>query len=141
MAEQQNLITIDNQQYRVDNLNEEAKKQLVNIQTTEAFIQRLNNQRAIAQTGRQSYAQNLSSLLPEKQAAASQKKDVIIIDDKRYNLDDFSEEANQQVVNLRTADAELQNLGNQLAIAQTARQAYGRALAEAIQDATPVKPQ
>lgn len=141
MTEQQNLITIDNQQYRVDDLNEEAKKQLVNIQTTEAFIQRLNNQRAIAQTGRQSYAQKLSNLLPEKEAAANKKKDVITIDDKRYNLDDFSEEANQQVVNLRTADAELQNLGNQLAIAQTARQAYGRALAEAIQDATPVKPQ
>lgn len=137
----QNLITIDNQQYQLDDLSEEAKGQLVNIQTTEAFIQRINNQRAIAQAARQTYAQQLSSLLPEKEAAASQKKDVIIIDDKRYNLDDFSEAAKQQVVNLRTVDQELENLGNQLAIAQTARQAYGSALAEAIKDATPVKPQ
>lgn len=139
MAEEKKLITIDNQQYNLNDLSEEAKKQLINIQTTEEFAQRLNNQRAIAQMGRQTYAQQLGGLLPEKEAPANKKKDVLTIDEKRYNVSDLSEEAAQQIANLRVVDNELQNLSNQLAIVQTARRAYGRALAEAVKEATPVQ--
>ncbi|TYT73158.1 DUF6447 family protein [Desulfobotulus mexicanus] len=60
------------------------------------------------------------------------------IDERRYLLEDFSEEGRQQLLNLRTADAELKRLKDQEAIAHTARESYGRALAEAIKSARPV---
>jgi hypothetical protein len=51
-----------------------------------------------------------------------------IIDDKEYNIADLSESAKSQIVNLRVVDQEIVNLKQQLAIMQTARNAYGSAL-------------
>tara|TARA_B100001559_G_scaffold165389_1_gene138573 strand:- start:211 stop:402 length:192 start_codon:yes stop_codon:yes gene_type:complete len=54
----------------------------------------------------------------------------ITIDDKEYNTDDFSEEAMNQLGSLQAADNEIARLNSLLAIAQTARNAYARALTE-----------
>ena len=54
----------------------------------------------------------------------------ITIDDKEYNTDDFSEGAMNQLGSLQAADAEIARLNVLLAIAQTARNAYARALNE-----------
>ena len=54
----------------------------------------------------------------------------ITIDDKEYNTDDFSEGAMNQLGSLQAADAEIARLSVLLAIAQTARNAYARALNE-----------
>ena len=51
-----------------------------------------------------------------------------IIDDKEYNIADLSESAKSQIVNLGVVDQEIANLKQQLAIMQTARNAYGSAL-------------
>jgi hypothetical protein len=51
-----------------------------------------------------------------------------IIDDKEYNIADLSKSAKSQIVNLRVVDQEIANLKQQLAIMQTARNAYGLAL-------------
>jgi len=54
----------------------------------------------------------------------------IDIDGKSYEIDSLSGEAKSQLGNIRAVDAELQRLNQQKAIAQTARNAYARALQE-----------
>ncbi|PVX82149.1 DUF6447 family protein [Paraburkholderia unamae] len=56
----------------------------------------------------------------------------IIIDDIAYDLTALSEAAKQQLTNVQAADAEIQRLQAQLAIATTARAAYARALKNAL---------
>jgi hypothetical protein len=69
---------------------------------------------------------------------ATKKKDEAIktwtIDDKEYNIADLSEGAKSQIVNLQVVDQEIANLKQQLAIMQTARNAYGLALNTEIAD-------
>jgi hypothetical protein len=48
----------------------------------------------------------------------------ITIDDKEYDSDALSEATKAQLTSMRLADAEIQRLNIQLAIAQTARNAY-----------------
>lgn len=52
----------------------------------------------------------------------------ITIDDKEYETDDLSESTKAQITSMRLADAEIQRLNIQLAIAQTARNAYALAV-------------
>lgn len=132
VAEQQAKVTIDGQEYALNDLSDQAKGQLISIQGSDAQLQQLTNQLALAQTARQAYARLLGENLPEKKAAANKKKGVIAIDGDNYNLDDLSEAAQQQIANLQFADQEITRLNNQKAITQTARQAYARALSEVL---------
>lgn len=59
-------------------------------------------------------------------------KDTVKINDKEYQLADLSAEAKAQLTNLRVCDAELQRLKAQIAITETAKAAYGRALEAAL---------
>ena len=61
---------------------------------------------------------------------ADEQKQTLTIDGTEYNVADLSENARNQVVNLRVTDAEIEKLKQQLAIFQTARTAYARALSE-----------
>lgn len=54
----------------------------------------------------------------------------IKIDNKDYDLDKLSTEAKQQLEMLVATDNQLRELQRDLAIAQTARNAYARALGE-----------
>ena len=54
----------------------------------------------------------------------------IKIDDKEYDLDSLSTEAKQQLEMLASTDRKVRELQRDLAIVQTARNAYARALAE-----------
>lgn len=63
------------------------------------------------------------------QAAAAQTQ-TITIDGNEYSTADLSEEARAQVVNLRVTDQEINRLKQQLAIYQTARASYAKALGE-----------
>ena len=57
-----------------------------------------------------------------------QQSRTVTIDGTEYQLDELSDNARQQLANLRVADTEIQRLERQLAIARTARQAYARVL-------------
>lgn len=59
-------ITIDKQTYDLDSLSQDAKANLQMLQATEAEIQRLNLQLAIAQTARMAYANALKAALPSR---------------------------------------------------------------------------
>jgi hypothetical protein len=54
----------------------------------------------------------------------------ITIDNKQYDTDTLSDDAKKQLTSLQVTDQEIQRLNIQLAIAQTARNAYARALGE-----------
>ena len=56
----------------------------------------------------------------------------IKIDNRDYDLDTLSEEARAQLQSLQFVDAELQRLQAQIAVLQTARMAYAKALQEAL---------
>jgi len=60
--------------------------------------------------------------------AATQASQTVTIDGTEYNLADLSENARNQVTNLRVTDQEIARLQQQLAIYQTARTAYANAL-------------
>ena len=66
-----------------------------------------------------------------------QKEKTITINDVVYKESDLSEKAKSQITNLHITDQEISRLNHQLAIAQTARAAYARALAEALPKAEP----
>lgn len=61
---------------------------------------------------------------------ADEQNQTLTIDGTEYNAADLSENARAQVVNLRVTDQEIERLQRQLAIHQTARTAYARALSE-----------
>jgi hypothetical protein len=53
---------------------------------------------------------------------------MITIDGTQYDLESLSEAAKSQLTNIQVTDQEIARLQQRLAIAQTARQAYARAL-------------
>jgi hypothetical protein len=59
-----NLITIDEISYEIDTLSNAARRQLANVQVTDAEIQRLKSLLAIATTARAAYAAALKDELP-----------------------------------------------------------------------------
>ncbi|MCZ4271947.1 DUF6447 family protein [Maritalea porphyrae] len=59
MTEQNNTITIDGKEFSIDDLSDQAKAQLGNLQAADTEISRLQVQMAIAQTARNAYAQVL----------------------------------------------------------------------------------
>ncbi|MBS3667223.1 DUF6447 family protein [Vreelandella boliviensis] len=59
---------------------------------------------------------------------AKDKAQTVTIDGSEFHVSDLSENARNQLLNLRVTDQEIQRLNQQLAIAQTARTAYARAL-------------
>jgi hypothetical protein len=52
----------------------------------------------------------------------------LTIDGVEYRTDDLSDEAKNQIMNLRVTDQEIARLQQKMAIAQTARTAYAKAL-------------
>ena len=62
-------ITIDDKQYDLDTLSEEAKAQLVSIQFVDQELQRVNAQAAVLQTARVAYSKALNEALNESLGA------------------------------------------------------------------------
>lgn len=57
---------------------------------------------------------------------------IVTIDGIDYKAADLSDNAKQQMMNMKVTDEEIQRLERQLAIARTARVAYGQALLDAM---------
>lgn len=57
-------ITIDNQDYDLDHLSDEAKAQLQSLQFVDAELARLGAQTAVLQTARMAYSKALQAALP-----------------------------------------------------------------------------
>ena len=61
---------------------------------------------------------------------AKEKDQTVNINDVPYKMSDLSDNAKTQLINMRITDQEITRLNQQLAIAQTARAAYARALSD-----------
>ena len=61
-------LTIDNIEYEIDTLSEEAKAQLASIQLVDGELARLQAKTATLQTARIAYARALSEQLPKDAA-------------------------------------------------------------------------
>ena len=61
------IIKIDEKDYELDNLSEEAKAQLLMLQFVDAELQRVNAQAAVLQTARVAYAKALNEALATTQ--------------------------------------------------------------------------
>ena len=59
---------------------------------------------------------------------ATERDQTITVNGRQYRLDDLSDEAKAQLSSLRACDAEIRRLKSLIAIAETARNAYARAL-------------
>ena len=57
-------IKIDNKDYDLDTLSDEAKNNLASLQFVDAELQRLNAQAAVLQTARMAYSKALQAALP-----------------------------------------------------------------------------
>jgi len=57
-------ITIDEKEYELDLLSNQAKEQLISLQFVDAELQRLTAQAAVLQTARMAYAKALNEALP-----------------------------------------------------------------------------
>jgi len=134
MSEENKTISINNQSYNLSDLNDQAKQAIGDLQITDQEIKRLNIQINLTKTAYNAYTQALAANLPEKTASANKKKDVITIDDKKYNLADFEEQGQAQLQNLQVANQRLAQLQSELAIAQTARNAYATKLNDQLPD-------
>lgn len=60
----------------------------------------------------------------------AEQPQTVTIDGTEYALADLSQDAKNQLTNLRVTDREIERLNQQLAIAQTARAAYARSLSD-----------
>lgn len=64
MAENENAkVTIDDVEYNLDELSDNAKTQLANIQFVDAQLQQLNNEWAVSDTARIGYTNALKAEL------------------------------------------------------------------------------
>lgn len=64
MAEKdEQKITIDGVEYKLDELSDDAKNQLANIQFVDAQLQQLNNEWAVSDTARIGYTNSLKAEL------------------------------------------------------------------------------
>lgn len=61
-------IKIDNEDYDLDTLSDDAKAQVTSLQFVDAELQLLNAQAAVLQTARSSYAKALVEALPNAAA-------------------------------------------------------------------------
>ena len=66
--EDKKKVSIDGKEYVLDDLSENAKAQLLNIQFVDAQIQQLNNEWAVADTARIGYTRALKSELEKNKA-------------------------------------------------------------------------
>ena len=73
------IIKIDDKDYELDSLSEEAKAQLVSLQFVDAELQRLNAQTAVLQTARHAYAKALSDALPTSTTLSETLGETLIV--------------------------------------------------------------
>jgi hypothetical protein len=60
------IIKIDDKDYELDQLSDDAKAQLASLQFVDSELQRLNAQSAVLQTARMAYSKALNDALPAR---------------------------------------------------------------------------
>ena len=66
-ATEEKTVTIDGIEYKLDNLSDDAKNQIANIQFVDAQLQQLNNEWAVSDTARIGYFNALKAELAKSE--------------------------------------------------------------------------
>lgn len=117
-------ITVDGKAYDLGTVSDAAKAELGSVTAVDQKLASLQSDLAIFQTARNAYLQALAVALPEKEAHPNKKKDVITINEKKYALEDFSDNAKAQLQSLRLTEQKLRDAQAEITMLQTARNAY-----------------
>lgn len=64
----------------------------------------------------------------------AESNQTVTINDKEYNVEDFSDNARALLSNIRVADAKIQQLNQELGLIRTARQTFSQALTKEVPD-------
>ncbi|MGC9387017.1 MAG: DUF6447 family protein [Hydrogenovibrio sp.] len=123
-------VTIDDVEYQLADLSDEVKNTLQSMNFVDKKIVDLQMELAATKTARNAYGRSLSENLPDQQTELDEN--VLRIDDKKYLLSDLSDNARGQAASIRFCDQQLSRLESELAIVQTARQAYAKAVREGL---------
>ena len=122
-------LAVNGKEYALETLSDNARSQLESLKFAEQKIEQLQAEQAVTQTARNAYIQALVSQLPEAMAEGDVVEgNTVTINEVKYSLASFSDEAKAELNSMRFADQKLSQLQVDLAIAQTARNAYAQAL-------------
>ena len=124
-------ITINGQDYTLDQLSAAQRGTVTSIQFADQRIKELQDEMAIHQTAINAYAQSLGQKMP-KEAMPNAKDEVVTINNKTYVLSDFEGEAQELVFSIHKAQKCKAKLEGDLALARTARSAYANELSAAL---------
>ena len=119
-------ITIDGKKFDLEKVSDKARAQVSSLQVVEQELSQLHSKIAMTQTARNAYASSLASQLPKK--AAKNAKHTVTIDGSAYTISAFSEQAKSLLSSLNLADKKLDQLQKEVAITQTAKNAYTKVL-------------
>lgn len=121
-------ITVDGKAYDLDALSDAAKTELNSVTAVDKKLASLQSDLAIYQTARNAYVQALAASLPEKVAHPNKKKGVITINEKKYAVEDFSDNAKAQLASFQMAEQKIRDVQSEAAVLKTARNAYALSL-------------
>ena len=105
-------VSIDGTEYLLDDLSDNAKAQLMNIQFVDAQIQQLNNEWAVADTARIGYTSALKSELEKNKDNSSSMAQKIKLGDKEYDAANLSDKGKAVLNLLQFSTQKLQELNN-----------------------------
>lgn len=119
-------ISIDGTAYRLADLTDAARQQLVNVRLVDQELARLQRQRAIATVARTAYAGAVAAALPKEPTAPADGARSAVINGITYDWASLGERVQGLVTGIRAADQELARLNVQLRLAQTARDTFAQ---------------
>ncbi|CUB02773.1 DUF6447 family protein [Marinomonas fungiae] len=119
-------ITIDGKSFDLEKVSDKARAQISSLQVVEKELNLLQSKIAMTQTARNAYASSLAPQLPKK--APKNAKQTVTIDGTAYSIASFSDQAKALLSSLDIADKKLDQLQKEVAITQTARNAYAKVL-------------
>lgn len=119
-------ITIDGIAYKLTDLTDTAKQQMVNVRLVDQELARLRRQASIASVARATYASAVAEALPKEPTLPADGARSVVINGVTYDWASLDQRVQGLVAGIRAADLELARLNAQVQMAQTARDAFAR---------------
>ena len=128
------FVEIDEKKYRIEDLSHDTRNLLFQLQSIEANLADRNNLIALLNKAKKAYIEDLKSEMLATKAGldflnneeASMPN--ITVDGIEYNTEDLSDNGKAQLASLQFLEVQMQKLNNEIAIFQTAKNAYVAAL-------------
>lgn len=117
-------FTIDDLDYSIEDLSDEAKLQIKNIEFSDAQILQLTNEWAISKTARSGYLRLLNAELNTGQKQVIEVPDKFELEGVVYNSDQLSASGKGQLHMLQFVHTKVSEIQNQRALLEQAKIGY-----------------